>query len=795
MVKNTFYALFVALAVLSADSAIAAPVDVQQARMAAMAFLNENSTTSKMLRGGSAGLELAYTANNKEYYAFNASGAEGYVLVAGDDRMPAVIGYSDEGEFNPNDMPENMRDWLEGYAQQVRYLQLHKDARIASSTQYTAGNVYPLLGNTKWNQSAPYNNMCPTYTKNGSTYRAVTGCVATAMAQVMYYHRWPEVGTGSNTYTFNLNGDSQQSKTLSTDFSKSHYDWANMLPVYNGVETTAQNNAVAKLMNDCGVAMNMNYGASSGAVTRIAMNKMAVHFGYDKSIKFIPRDAYSLDKWLKIINGELANKRPVIHSGRSDKGGHAFVVDGCDPNGYYHLNWGWAGLSNGYFVLTDLTPTDQGIGSSEGGYNQSQGLIYNIMPDQGGAVGHAAHIEEFLTNSSRVTLGSQASLSWKSYYVIWTGNGDAAARIALGITDEADNLKQVASTAELAGFSPNYNYSRNWSMTVPSNLAAGTYYIVPLIAPSGTSNYQRVDVNRSSVDRIKMEVKNGYAYFSYPDNAAKLSVVGYEHSDVLAANRAINVKATVANSGVEFVDNLRIALLNADGSVAAASVPKRVDVQNGEEAVLETTVMPTRAGNYKLSVVYADSTLVGGAQKALTIGAAPAAINLAIANQLELAKTVLPTTHLEGRATIYNSGGAFAGRIEAMIMPTNTSSIIYRIFSDFITIQKGERKEVKLVGAFTRGEIGEQYRIVLRNPKYTTSNTSWGNYITFTLGVPTPRDVNVDGAVDVSDVTALISAILGEDVYPFNSSEADTDGNGEVNVSDVTALINHLLGM
>ena len=140
-----------------------------------------------------------------EYYAFNASAADGYVLVSGDDRMPAVIGYSDEGKFDADAIPDNMREWLETYAEQVRYVQTHAGVHIQSSTDQTSiGNVYPLLGNTKWNQSAPYNNMCPTFSNNGTTQRAVTGCVATAMAQVMYYHRWPETGTGSNTYTFKM---------------------------------------------------------------------------------------------------------------------------------------------------------------------------------------------------------------------------------------------------------------------------------------------------------------------------------------------------------------------------------------------------------------------------------------------------------------------------------------------------------------------------------------------------------------------------------------------------------------
>ena len=133
MVKKIFYPLFAAAVLLFAESALAEQIDAQQARQQAMAFLNRNATTKKMLKGGNADLQLAYTAQSGEYYAFNASAADGYVLVSGDDRMPAVIGYSDEGKFDADAIPDNMREWLETYAEQVRYVQTHAGVHIQSS--------------------------------------------------------------------------------------------------------------------------------------------------------------------------------------------------------------------------------------------------------------------------------------------------------------------------------------------------------------------------------------------------------------------------------------------------------------------------------------------------------------------------------------------------------------------------------------------------------------------------------------------------------------------------------------
>ena len=445
-------------------------------------------------------------------------------------------------------------------------------------------------------------------------------------------------------------------------------------------------------------------------------------------------------------------------------------------------------------MLTDLTPTDQGIGSSEGGYNLRQGLIYNIMPDRGGAVNIASTINEFITNSDKVALGSTASLSWKDFYVMWTGDGDATARLALGITDEAGNVLQVPVFKDLNGFSPRYNYGYPFSMPVPSSLAAGTYYIVPLIAPVKTTNYQKADVSRATARRIKMEVKDGYAYFSYPDDAATLQVTKLEHSDVLAADRPILVKATIRNTGEEFVDNLCVALLNSNGAIVGKSVAKNVDVQNGAEVVLETTVTTLSTGNFKLAVLrVADYSVVSGVQESVTIGATPADINMSIVSPLKLTGSVIPTTHLEGTTTISNNGGAFAGRLEAFILAEGSNSILSRVFSEFVTIKKGERKEVKFNTSFTRGEVGQTYRIVLRDPHNTSGNYVWGNFFNFTLAAPVRGDVNLDGVADVSDVTALINYVLSGGGSPFDKTEADFNGDGVIDVTDATAIINLVL--
>ena len=184
---------------------------------------------------------------------------------------------------------------------------------------------------------------------------------------------------------------------------------------------------------------------------------------------------------------------------------------------------------------------------------------------------------------------------------------------------------------------------------------------------------------------------------------------------------------------------------------------------------------------------------MAGQQPSLSIGNSPTAFDMEITTPFSLAKEVMPTTHLEGKVTLHNRGGAFAGRLELMIVPKTSNSILGFIYSDFVTIKTGESKEVHFAGSFTRGEVGQAYWAYLRNPKYSTSYNIWGAGASFTLSAPVAFDVNVDGEANVSDITTLVNHILGSDTYPFNHNEANAYPDAEIDVTDVTTIITSLL--
>lgn len=316
------------------------------------------------------------------YYIFNIGNREGFVIVSGDDNAEPVLGYSDRGELDLDNMPANMVEWL-----RLNELYVENCAKRESSTVGTSrtGNgtvvVEPLLGDIMWGQDFPFNEMCPTYYSGGQNLHYYVGCVATAATQIMRYYRYPQQGTGSKSYVF-------KGQTLSADFGNTTYDWDNMLAFYpsDGV-SQEQIDAAATLAYHFGVSVEMEYAENgSGALSMLVPHALKTYFGYDKATTMRRRNFYSATEWLELIKHELDNNRPVYYGATSDSGlgGHAFVCDGYDSEGYVHINWGWYGMSNGYFLVNHLNPDDLGEGGGTGGYNTDQEIITGIQPSTGG---------------------------------------------------------------------------------------------------------------------------------------------------------------------------------------------------------------------------------------------------------------------------------------------------------------------------------------------------------------------------------------------------------------------------
>ncbi|MBR6892754.1 MAG: C10 family peptidase [Bacteroidaceae bacterium] len=334
-------------------------VTEEQALQKAQAFLNQKAT-----KGGRRGAplkmkQLENVAQNDAFYIFNAEQNGGYVIVSGDERTDEILGYSTEGNIDPQRMPENMKAWLEGYEKQI--VSIPANARRAPSNVPLHPAVEPLI-TAKWNQFQPYNLQCPMQIPEGGTepQHCVTGCVATALAQIMYYWKWPkDITTAIPAYDYGYVGWDEETqsgiyKYHEDELPPTTFEWDLMKDSYDWDDTGAEAQAVAKLMRYCGQAVTMDYGIwSSGAGVRA--EPLIDYFGYNKDAKMVWRSAngtyYSNREWDDLIYGELEAKRPVWYVGYELSVGHAFVCDGYDGEGLFHFNWGWGG-GGGYYRLS-----------------------------------------------------------------------------------------------------------------------------------------------------------------------------------------------------------------------------------------------------------------------------------------------------------------------------------------------------------------------------------------------------------------------------------------------------------
>ena len=348
-------------------SSTAHPVDLQTAQSIAANFMATND------------LQLVSTCqtakNNVAFYIFNTK--DGFVIVAADDCETPIIAYSHEGRFDPDNVPVQMQDYLQDFAERIQYgIENHITAGETTARQWelaktigrlndhkVAKSVAPLL-TSKWHQGCLYNSLCPAMT--GPCDHAEVGCVAVAMGQIMHYWKYPTTGWGSHSY-------SNAGVTLSADFGNTSYDWDHMPDSLTESSAEAEIAAVATLLYHCGVSLEMYYTTNGSAASSSAVpDALYRYFSYSKQAHREKKTTYDNETWLSMLKHDLDLQRPVLYSGTGNQGGHAFVCDGYDDNDMLHFNWGW-GTANGYFALGSLNPNGYE-------FNRNNYAVFDIIP-------------------------------------------------------------------------------------------------------------------------------------------------------------------------------------------------------------------------------------------------------------------------------------------------------------------------------------------------------------------------------------------------------------------------------
>lgn len=425
------------------------------------------------------------TLGNDSYYVFN-NDAGGFVIIAGDDAVAPVLGYTSTGAFDANRLPEGLKDLLKSYEQQIAALGKNYKANTTSTRAEFTGEK--LLNTAKWNQVAPFNK----YTPNNY----VTGCVATAGAIVMKHHGYPAKGVGAHSYTWN-------GQNLTASFEHD-YDWANMPAKYTDGNDEAFD-GVARLMSDLGIAVNMQYanGGSASALEDL-VTALKKYFGYSKYARYLKIEDLGAEAWNGRLRAEIDANRPILYSGaESYYTGHSFVIDGY-KNETFSVNWGWGGYCNGFYRIGALNPEAWGTPTGEQ-YNLSQAAVFALQPSDGKEVLSNLRFikvdgyqETMNMNVTDVKAGKDLTLyllPLQSY-----GENSYTGKIAIALKNAKGEIREVFAEKDIEGLKPRHYYKNKTLSQACSVDAQEGDYLTVVSKEDGTDEY--IDILGPDLEKV-----------------------------------------------------------------------------------------------------------------------------------------------------------------------------------------------------------------------------------------------------------------------------------------------------
>ena len=425
------------------------------------------------------------TLGNDSYYVFN-NDAGGFVIIAGDDAVAPVLGYTSTGAFDANNLPEGLKDLLKSYEQQIAALGKNYKANTTSTRAEFTGEK--LLNTAKWNQGAPFNK----YTPNNY----VTGCVATAGAIVMKHHGYPAKGVGSHSYTWN-------GQNLTASFEHD-YDWANMPVRYTG-DNDAAFDGVARLMSDLGIAVNMQYanGGSASALEDL-VTALKKYFGYSKYARHLKIEDLGAEAWNGRLRAEIDANRPVLYAASdANVGGHSFVIDGYKDESF-RVNWGWGGYCDGFYRVGALNPEVDGTPQGDQ-YNSSQAAVFALQPSDGKEVLSNlrfikvdGYLETMNMNVTDVKAGKDLTLyllPLQSY-----GENSYTGKIAIALKNAKGEIREVFAEKDIEGLKPRHYYKNKTLSQACSVDAQEGDYLAVVSKEDGTDEY--IDILGPDLEKV-----------------------------------------------------------------------------------------------------------------------------------------------------------------------------------------------------------------------------------------------------------------------------------------------------
>ena len=621
------------LLLCSVGELFARPLSEREARHLAEQFFQQSTHTTKSRPISQQGLQLvsapvretgdlqlrtATGETARYYYVYNRGSNAGFVIIAGDDELTPYIGYATTGRFVVEDMPEQLVAFLKACQERIdeltSHVGLHSSLQPTRPRSTEPTRIAPLLGNIQWDQSAPWNDQTPVV---GGKHTPV-GCVATAYTQVMRYHQWPKQGEGTFSYA-----EEESRRQHSVDYGTTKYDWANMPEQYDDPSqaTDEETQALSTLAYHAGVAVEMMYApGGSGTYTPLVARALRDHFRYDKRVCFKKRINYTQASWEQLLRNELIAFRPIIYSGDGSGGGHAFVCDGYDAEGLFHINWGWGGMSDGYFNLNYLVPSSLGIGGGAGGgFSFSQGAVVGIMPDRTGTSQR--------TESSVVT-------TWSFNMCFDKGTLDAVAKYQVALLEDTTPYDDLITYGVTRVGTADTTYLKEYGRKIPlkersqavsispQRLSLGEYIGVGtwdfFLAYRATNDsdstswrpcgqderakdqYRRTFIIAQESDGTYTATEDtslNQPSLELVDGSAQSNIVGYEKSKVTLQLR--NTRR------VEFFDQLFLSIRKDGGQWQKLSnILSAIDAEAVETVTFDVDRFPYGSGDVELRVGY-----------------------------------------------------------------------------------------------------------------------------------------------------------------------------------------------
>ena len=742
-------------------------------------ILSRSKTPYRSVRRVKGQPESAY------YYVFNADGGNGYVIVSGDDRTPEILGYVENGSFDAENIPDNMKSWLQLYADQIKFLvdnniTVNKKAQRARALAQSTRRSVPELLTTRWNQGRPYNITCPNYYLEDDVKESsplplksgpATGCTATAMAQVMNFYKFPEktkavIPGYSITYYSKTNGSSK-TVTQKAIARNTRIDWDNMRDTYNwedGHVANAQDSAVANLMHMCGQAVNMHYGPSSGA--NFSAEAYINYFGFDNSAYIGERGDYSIDDWFNLIYNEIAQGYPVLFSGFSSGGGHAFVLDGFDGDQLFHLNWGWGGGSNGWFLVSILNPGDNsGIGasSSSDGYSMGQRALFNLrLPDDDKA-------DTYLFIKDVAVSGTAIRATFENRTTSSGSFHGGIVRVA-----EDGSIALVGSSQLISSLAVNSSATK--SFAIKGKLPEGTYKLSPASKAAKSTIWRpKYDMRSQYIEAVVGADGNVVLtpYNINKGNSISIDTITCPGNRVVGKEQ--EVKVTYRNDGDEYYKEIHFFASQTNEKIYTKN-RSMVTVRKGETVEVSYFFTPDEVGTYNLWFCTSSNGtgLLGEGKMEVLANAEAETANLNVTNKFLNTNEVNGIIYghkLTGSATIKNNAKTdFKGKIKLQLWnQPNGSGTAWSGSSRTYEVEIPAGKTVNVAYNFEGLNEGNKYYI---EASHVTHTGTFGNGGLWDLG---GKSVSMGVEIWKNDGTLTGKAWASSLALPTNICGVDGD--------------------